>query len=217
MKKLLIFLLAITLFGCAESNADFKKLDEYFSSGENIEVRHNNFTEYFDYYVPSDVVEEDFEELSFYLKYNNSYLAFNINVPSIIASKYYNAYVLSDDGYFDENKLVYSYAGKYVNYADIETDFFFKIFRTDNEYILYLKSKDVCAYGYCVESDVIEASKKMLLIASEISIKNDLLINKYSSKDIIDYEKEAIELFDSKMPETGTINDLIVKDDDTIE
>lgn len=213
MKKLVIILIAICLFGCQNKNVEISKdLNDVFSNQEVFDIRRNNYSEFFDYYAPSDIYEVDGDYTYTCFEYQNSIINMNVNIPSIINNKYYANYKLIDEGYFDYSKLIYSKNDVLVN-SDLENiDYFVNLYQIDNYYFFYMKTLDVCLYAKTNITDLVDVAKKILILAKTVKVNRELVINTYSSKDVIDYEKKVIELFDTKMPENGVINDLIIED-----
>lgn len=216
MKKILVLLVTICLCGCQNINKNVNsELDVVFNNQNVIDVRRNNYTEYFDYYAPSDLYEIDSNETFVSFNYNKSLIDMNINIPSIINELYYSNYKLVDEGYFDYSKLIYSKNDKFINNESETIDFFVNLYKLDNMYFFYMKTNNICLYAKTNINDVVEVAKKMMILAKTVKVQKELVVNKYSSKDVIDYEKKVIELFDTKMPENGIINDLIITDSST--
>ena len=213
MKKITMFLLCLLLCGCASavhSNADFDAV--FADEGNEIKVRHNNYTNYIDYYLPSDVKELESQELSHVFMYNNSKMIMDLNVSGIINNRYYSDAVLQNEGFFDDSRQVYNRSSVYLNEENKQVEYLFNVYEYDEEYLLYLVSKDLVFYGYVDNEDLIPLSSKMLLMARSASIKNNDIISNFSSKEVIDYEKKQVSLFETIMPVNGQINDFLVDD-----
>jgi len=209
---LILILVLLILCGCTSYNKT-TSLDAVFENNTG-EYRQNNFSEYLDYYLPSDMLEEDFGFDHVTFSFNHNEVIMNVNIASVIASKYYVNYVLTDDGYFDNSKLIYSHQGTYINHDKQMVAYFYKVYSTDNYNLLYFKSSDLVFYGYCDDDNLIDMSEKIFNLAKSATVKTDSIISTYSTKDVIDYTKSQIDLFDVVLPNSGRIDDLIKDDKD---
>jgi len=210
VRKVLLVLIFFLLCGCNSYNKQ-TDLDAVFLDSTS-EYRQNNFSEYLDYYLPSDMIEEEFAYDHVVFNFDRNKVVMNIDIASVIANKYYKNYVLTDDGYFDQSKIVYSYSGSYTNHDKNDVKFFYKVYDGKDYNILYFKSENLTFYGYCFPKDLIDMTSKIYTLAKSASIKTDNIISKYSTKDVIDYSKTQIDLFDVIMPNSGRIDDLIKED-----
>ena len=103
MKRFFVLVIVLLLYGCANSNYEVNSsLNTLFSNSEPCEYRQNNFTNYMDYYAPSELLEGSFNTTSVTFTYNTALINMNINVQSIINDKYYIGIAMSDEGYIDE-------------------------------------------------------------------------------------------------------------------
>ena len=50
----------------------------------------------------------------------------------------------------------------------------------------------------------------MLLMARSALVRSEGIISAYSSKEVIDYEKQQVNLFETIMPVNGQINDFLI-------
>ena len=114
MKRVFLVFLCLVLCSCAVRGDLKSELDAVFSTaGTEEKIRHNNFTEYVDYYLPSDVSEETADRLSCILTYNRSRIIMDINISGIINERYYDELPLEVEGFFDESRAFYRKEGTY--------------------------------------------------------------------------------------------------------
>ena len=50
----------------------------------------------------------------------------------------------------------------------------------------------------------------MFTIARSVDLDEDLIINNYSDKNVVDYKKKQIDLFDSTRPTSGNLSELLI-------
>lgn len=213
MKKIIVFFVCVLLSACSYTTNIKSSIDEVFSiDSESIRYRRNNYTDYVDFYLPSDIQEYSSDKLSNIFTYNDSKIIMDINIPAILNTEYYPYRNISDEGFFDNNKLVYHKEGSYLDIEENAHNYFFNIYEYHKQYLLYFVSGELVFYGYCDENDLLQTCSKILLIAKSSQVKDSDIIANYSTKDVIDYEKKHINPFEKIMPVNGVINDFLVDD-----
>lgn len=213
MKKILLFLLCMILCGCTAADQDVSSLDRVFlSESEAMTIRRNNYTHYIDYYLPGDASELSSSDLAFVFQYNHSRIILDVNVSGIINERYYPDIPLSDEGFFDEEKLLYSRNSTFLNGEGKNEEYLFCVYSYDREYLICLSTRELILYGYADREDLIPVSSRMLLMARSASVRSEQIVSAYSSKEVIDYEKQQVNLFETIMPVNGQINDFLIGD-----
>lgn len=210
MKKVLLILICLILCSCSNNDSIETQLKSVFEDATNENVRTNNYTEYIEYYIPSDVNEVANDKLSYVFDIDGCGVIMNINISGIINKQYYEEDSLLDEGYFDENKLVYSYGGEYINGNDETVQYFVKAYEYERECMLYLVTNEVNLYGKCGKHEAKLVGEKMFKMAKACNVNEDRIINDFSSKDVIDYKKSTVNLFENIFPVEGRVEDLMV-------
>lgn len=211
MKKILVCLLAMLLCACANSNDIKTELDKVFVDDINTNnVRANNYTTYIEYYVPSDINEESAEALSYVFNVDGEKFIMNINISSILNTEYKQGNALIDDGFFNKDNLIYTHEGTFNNLNGNSISYFSNVYSKDNECIIYIVTSEVNMYGLCPIEKVDMLSKKMLQIAVCNNVHRNRIIEDFSKKDVIDYQKNAVNLFEKTYPESGRVEDLMI-------
>jgi len=214
MKKIILVLLCILLVSCQRSFDIKKDLNDLFLNEKDIELktRKNNYADYIDYYRPSDIFEIDSDDLSYSFKYNNSSMIMNINIAGIINNHFYNVYYQKDEGFFDHSKLIYERNDTY--FTEIEDEpFIYQLYQDNDDYLLYFATRYLIFYGLAKAEDIVPLTSKMLFLAKSSNVKEDLIVANYSSKDIIDYEKKQVNLFETTMPVSGKLDEFLIDND----
>ena len=216
MKKIIVLLLCIVMGGCASKTDIQNSLDAVFSEDTGTRFfRKNNYSNYIDYYVPSDTFEVKVDALSSSYEYSNARIVMNINVSGIIAAKYYPEKVFNDEGIFDSSRLVYERTGEYLNSDEEYNPYRYQVYEYEDRYLAYFLSRDLVLYGYCDGYDLTGLSSKILTIVKSADVKRDDVAASFSSKDVIDYEKKQVNLFETIMPVNGNINDFLITPEDS--
>ena len=211
MKKLIVFLICITLFGCAAKEDLSKDLDKVFSNDQVEEkVRRNSYSHYLDYYLPSDINELEGDMLTNYFTYNDSRFIMDVNISGIVNDRYYPDENIDNEGFFDEGRLVYTHKGVYRDNEGLDHEYLYDVYGYEDHYLTYFVSKDLIFYGYAMEGDVVALSSRILLMAKGTTVREDDVAAGYSLKNEIDYEKKQVNLFETIMPVNGNVNDLVI-------
>ena len=206
--------LLLLLCGCKtiENNSLNNTLDdilETFSDVKNYRI--NNFLEYYSYYLPSDMSEETADSDSIVLKYNDSRIIMNLNIANIVNSKYYHSSIV-DEGFFDDQYLVYKKNGTYKNQEDINKVYILKVYSYKDLYALQFVTSDMNYYGSVEKNEIDEVIKHLLIVAKNTSVDNETIVKDFSNKDVIDYKKKQINLFDTSMPTSGELTEILIDD-----
>lgn len=211
MKKLIIIFVCVLLVSCSSSLNLKVSIDDVFAIESNaMKLRRNNYSDYVDYYLPSDVYEYSADKLSNVFSYNDSKIIMDINIPGIINSEYYSFRNIADEGFFDNNKLVYHKDSTFVDMEGNIHNYFLNIYEYRKQYLVYFVSRDLVFYGYSNETDLVQLCSKIMLIAKSSKVKNEDVVANFSTKEVIDYQKKQINLFEKIMPVNGDIRDFMV-------
>ena len=214
MKKIVLIFLLIFITACSQQEND-SLLDNINSLLNNVETiatsYPNNTLEYFAYYLPSDMKENEFDQNNLVLNYLDNEIIVNLNINDIINQEYYPNQYLNDVSSFDENKLIYSKEGTYKTIKKDEKNYIYKLYKSDDVYLIKLVSTDLIYLVRC-KTNIEEITRHLFTIAKSININSELIIDDYSDKNVIDYKKKQIDLFDITKPVNGNLEELLITD-----
>lgn len=212
MKRSILFIcLLVVLSACAYKDDEQSALKSALSIEiDKINVRENNSLTFYSYYVPSDMAVLDQKGNIAIMEYDGDKIVMNLNIASIINKEYYEENKLNDDGFFDDDKLIYEHEGKYLSSHDHLIDYFFKAYGYDGQYLLHLMSENINMYASCDIYNLKPVAEKMLFVAKTIDVDEDDVVSEYSSKEVIDYQKKQVNLFDLVVPENGKLEELLL-------
>ena len=212
MKKIILLLLCLLLCGCAPLViAEPTSFDGAFVSDKDyMRLRRNQYTTYYEYYLPSDMSIFDSDSLSTVLYYNESKIIMNVNISGILNNYYYGDTLPENEGFFDGNKLVYHREDTYLNIDNNEERYSVDIYDYDDKYFVYMLNNEVLIYAICEKCDIEPLCSRLLLILKTVNINEKYVREDYSRRDIIDYEKKQVNLFETIKPVNGNVNDLMV-------
>ena len=203
------------LCGCMDqSDLESKLPDAFAAESDVMAIRRNNYTDYIDYYLPSDMQEFDCNEISHVFVYNKSKLIMDINISGIINAKYYSDIIVNDEGFFDPDKLYFAQESSFMKADETEHPYLCKIYSYEEGYLLYFVCEDAIFYGYVNGEDLLPLCSRVLLIAKSLKVDNEDIIADFSFKDVIDYQKKPVNLFETIMPVNGNINEFLIGQND---
>lgn len=212
MKRLFVVLLLVMMCGCASNKDINTELDSLLSDTNKIVSNHpNNSLEYYDYYLPSDMGEVSFDQESLVLSYLDNKIVINININDVVNNKYYPEQYLINSSLLDQNKLVYSKSGKYLTIKDIERDYILNLYQNNDYYVIELITSDL-TYITSSKAYIKDIAKHLFTIAKSVDLDEELIIADYSDKNIVDYKKKQIDLFDSTRPTSGDLSEMLIGD-----
>lgn len=214
MKKILILLLCLLLSSCSLLNTlDITNLEDVFSRDqEYLKIRRNEYSDYYEYYLPSDMVIYSYESLSSVMQYNDSKIIANINISGILNNRYYGDSMIQNEGYFDSSKLVFQKESFLLNMDEEEVEYKAYVYDYGDKYFVYLISKDITIYSYANRNDIVPVCSRLLLFMKSVSVNETYIMEDFSNRDVIELEKKQLNLFETVRPVNGVVNDMMVDD-----
>ncbi len=212
MKKILISLVLILL--CACSTNDETITNDITSLLNNLDSlstnRANNSLDYYSYYLPSDMGQID-NLNSEVLTYIDSKIIMSLNVKEIVNSEYYSDEYMKSNGLFNQDYLIYTNSGQYTTINNETKDYVYRLYKKDLMYVIELDTSDLSFIAYS-KNYIVDITRHLFIICKSVSVDSELVLSTYSSKDVVDYQKKQIDLFDSVKPSSGSLSDLLTND-----
>ena len=212
MKKILLLLCLLLLSACAQVSAENipASLDEVFShdSDENRYIL-NNRTAYFTYYLPTDMEEKEYGDIYCLFERGDSSILMNVNIGGIISAEYYGRSLL-DDGFFDMKDLVYTHTGQFLGIDGEKKLYSYRVFRIEEEYYSTFDSRALRIYGVSSLEGLKDMSFHILQLARTTSVKEEDVVEDFSNKSVIDYQKKEVDLFEKIVPSNGVLEELLI-------
>lgn len=210
MRKIFCFILIFCLVGCSQPSQSFQeRLESALLNANEVEaVSPGNRKGFYSYYIEPSVGRIDSNISSNIFEKGNVKFVMNLNVSNIINSKYYSDAMI-DSNTVTKKDLLFSINGKYVDYLGKEYDYNCDVYQFDNLYYLSFISKYMNFYTVGSQTDLITVAQEMLKISKTIEVSEDEIISHYSSKETIEYKKEALQLFEVIVPENGRVDEML--------
>ena len=211
MKRFLLAVICLLLCSCMNLSDLQQPLNDAFAlESDSSAIRRNNYTNYADYYLPSDVQEYECNEISHIFVFDRSKIIMNLNIAGIINARYYSNVRIGDEGFFDNSKLFFQREGGFHKTDETEYPYLCKIYSYEDEYLLYFVCEDAIFYAFACEEDLVPLCSRILLIAKSMNVNHEDIVADFSFKDVIDYQKKQVNLFETIMPVNGNINDFLI-------
>ncbi len=206
MKKVLVLCLLVFLCGCqtvTDLDATITETIDLLESLETVKSA-NNDKGYYAYYVPpgvSNLVSED--TYNIFVIAGNKVLM-NLDIADIISNEYYSDSV-SADVIYGMADIVYERSDEMLDTAYVLSVYDYG----EDHYLIDLDINDVHLVALIYIDYIPEVLYNMFVIGLSVETDATLVINDFSSLDIVDYHQETVDLFEIIVPQDGRVEELI--------
>ncbi len=205
MKKVLVCFLLVLLCACQSVTDVNAAIEETIDRLESVSVMPaNNDKGYYSYYVPPGVNNLVSKDTYNIFTVSGNKVLMNLDVAYIISNEYYSDTLSTYD--------LYGYADIIYESEDEMSDIAYTLSvydYGDDYYLIWLAINDVHLVALISINYIPEVLYNMFVIGLSVETDHELVINDFSSLDIIDYEQEAVDLFEVIVPQDGLLEELI--------
>ena len=208
-KTFCILLIILILCGCSSISQDdcISKLNTYFENYQYSDSKHgtNNNTSYYNFYLPSDIQEIEYEDSFHHFIFNLSDFVMNLNVNYILCDKVFNKpaddpfSLLSTYSIYERDNLQSESSEKYK----------FCLYKIDDKYLFSLYTNKLYFFGKTDLNEIEELINHLFIINNSTKLDYDRIIDSYYLGTTIDFTQENFDLFDSYVNSSGLLSDLI--------
>lgn len=186
-------------------NKSISKLDNILSNYQtNDKYTTNNNTEYYSFYLPTDISEIEYDNIFHHLVFNCSDFMMNLNINAILANDIFEG--LNDDPYsFLSLYQIYSSDDN----ADSNEFYKFSLYDVNGDYLFSYYSDKLSFFGRTTLFDAPELARHLRVIDDSLVLDASKVIDDYYSGTTIDFSKEQINLFDTYHSVEGNLSDLL--------
>lgn len=206
MKKFFVCILVLLLTGCYSTSDINNEISSAFSELSNREfnLRHSNYKDYYAFYLPRSISNIKSEDTFNVFSFNDHMIVLNLDIATIINEKYYTSVTNAKEFIFDDEYLVYS------DYNIFYDDYYRLNVYEYNDYFLIKLNMNGVNMMSCIKLPLVkDVLMNMLIIAHSVEIDEKAVVENYSAKDVIDYTKEQVDLFEIIVPKDGRLEELI--------
>ena len=210
MKKFLVLLLLVCLIGC---NKEPSSLDLRVDEAINRALEEKNHIakykdKYLSYYVDPSIGRIEASSTSHVFDLDGNKFVMNLDVSNVINESLFE---LKENNIDIESFITRS--GVYTNYEGVEEPYTIDVYRNEGVYLLLFNTNYLNFYSYTNEINCPLLVEEMMSIAKSVVINKKTVINDFNIKEIITYQPSYLDLFEEKIPENGSVEELIKEDD----
>ena len=199
--------------GCHEVTDITKAIDDTFAliESQDIDLKANHEKDYYAYYLPSGITNIESTDTYNILSTTSADIIVNIDIDKIIKDAYYSDVENVADVYaLNEAYITKSGSVKGIAYE-------LSVYNYNDKYLIELFINNADIITLVDQNNIDNVLYDMLIVGMSISTNNDLVINDFSSRDVIDYHQEAVDLFEIVIPKDGRLDELIKPNQNVVE
>ena len=208
-KRIIILLVCfICLCGCQVSKDNLisdldKILDD--ATVASISSKVNMNKGFMSYYLQPSIGRKESNATNSVFTICGNDVIMNIDVSSIVSQKYYAS---SSDirNIGSMGNEIFTKKGVFISSTDLVRDYQYRLFElNDAEYGIILQTSNIIMISVVSLGDVYNVSSEMMTLIRSCRVDEEAVVSAYSQKELINYQKETLEIFDKVYPESGTL------------
>ena len=162
------------------------------------------------YYLQPSIGKMESSQTNSVFKMYGNLVILNIDVASVISRKYYTTVQLNDLRQLDAfENMVFEKEGSFPTATNIVRNYRYRLYQVSNkEYGILLQTSNLMCVALVPIGDVLNVTTDMFLLVRSARIDEEAVVSAYSQKELINYEKETLDLFDKLYPDEGLLIDL---------
>ena len=219
MKKTLLTIgLILLLTGCTTltQNSVRSEISSRLSQARDLEltmVQNYNKASY-SYYLPPSIGRRESNASSTVLISQNTNILMNLDIVSVLSDKFYAAETTDLlRTYLQKSIPVYAKKGTYRSIDNKEVAYNATVFQVDNlNYLISLQTKYFLFSAIAPFPLAPQLFFDMMVVARTATVDTQEIILLFSNREIINYQKETLDIFSQLAPESGKVIDMISPD-----
>jgi len=162
------------------------------------------------YYLQPSIGKMESSQTNSVFKMYDNLVVLNIDVAAVISKKYYTTVQLNNLRQLDAfENLVFEKEGSFPTATNIVRNYRYRLYQVSNkEYGILLQTSNLICVALVPIGDVLNVTTDMFLLVRSVRVDEDAVVSAYSQKELINYEKETLDLFDKLYPDEGLLIDL---------
>lgn len=210
MKQFLICLIAIGLVGCSSTAIPLQDevKAELEMANETQAIDGDNRKDFYSYYTEPSIGKISSSPSSNVFAKGGIRFVMNLNVSKIINLEYY-ADALTINDVSSTQHLLFSIEGQYSDVALNIYEYKCDVYQYDSITMVLMTTQFMDFYAIGSEREIASVVGDMLRIAKTVKVNQSKIITAYSSKEAVQYKKEALNLFEVAVPENGRVDEMI--------
>ena len=197
----------ITLEAC------LNKLNEFFVNYKYSDNTHgvNNNTNYYSFYLPSDIQELEYDDSYHHFVFNNCDFVMNLNINYILCEQVFSE--SPDDPFATlSTYAIYEYDNMF---SETNDKYKFCLYKIDDKYFFSLYTNKLSFFGSTNINEIDELINHLFILNNSTVIDYDKIIDDYYLGTTIDYSQPQLELFNNYIRPSGLLSDIVEKQEET--
>lgn len=213
MRKYLIVLI-VFLSGCSMSGVSMTQQVEssvsFVNSLPAVELRNQN-SPFYSYYLPRNIGKRSANQFSATLVSHEQEMILSLDVASIIMNRYYRVQLGGQlRKLYGTQKALLVKNGSFKDPLGVLNDYRIVILPlTDDLVMVYAQSNQFLVSSILPKSKIQPVLTDMMIILRSAKAKSNDIVNLFSNKVVVDYNRISRELLEFIAPESGTIVDML--------
>lgn len=211
-KYLIVFIIFIS--GCSMSGVSLNQQIEdsiaFVSSQPIIDVRNNNSPLY-SYYLPRNVGKRSSNQLAATIVTYDEEVVLSLDIASIIMTRFYRVQLAgqlrplygTQNALVNKNFSLKDSVGSTSDYRIVVLPFL------DDQYMVYVQNQAFLISALIPKTKIQPVLTDMLIILRSAKSQSNDIVNLFSNKVVVDYNRISKELIQFIAPESGTIVDML--------
>ncbi|MFV0479824.1 MAG: hypothetical protein ACK5LZ_04570 [Anaerorhabdus sp.] len=216
LRKIVGLICVFLLMGCSVNASSLENqltvsLEDISS---RVSVSPNNRKEFYSYYIEPSVGRREIGKTYNIFVKNGVEFLMNLNVSSIINELHYSQ-TANETEIETALTVWFNKSGSYIDYTGVTFDYECWIYNSQGTYYAIMNTEYMTFYASGSQQEMTIVVPEMLKIAKTILVNEESVVTSYFSKEVIEYEREQLQLYDVMIPENGRIEEMMV--DGTID
>jgi hypothetical protein len=211
-KYLIVFILFIS--GCSVSGVSLtQQIDEsvaFVSIQPKIEIQNQNSPLY-SYYLPRNLGKRSSNQLSATLISHDEEIVLSLDIASIIMNRFYRIQLAGQlRPLYGTDHAIATKNGSFKEINGTTTDYRIVVLPfTEDQWMVYVQSQDFLVSALLPKAKIQPILTDMLIVLRNAKAQSNDVVNLFSNKVVVDYDRISKELIEFIAPESGTIVDML--------
>jgi hypothetical protein len=209
---LIVFILFIS--GCSVSGVSLNQQVDasvvFVSSQPEIQLRNNN-TKLYSYYLPRNIGKRSSNQLAATLISHDEEIVLSLDIASIIMNRFYRVQLAGQlRPLYGSQQAIVIKNGSFKESNGMMSDYRIVVMKlSDDRYMTYVQNRNFLVSAILPKAKVQPVLTDMLIILRSAKAQSNDIVNLFSNKVVVDYNRISRELIEFIAPESGTIVDML--------
>jgi hypothetical protein len=182
----------------------------FVSSQPEIQLRNNN-TKLYSYYLPRNIGKRSSNQLAATLISHDEEIVLSLDIASIIMNRFYRVQLAGQlRPLYGSQQAIVIKNGSFKESNGMMSDYRIVVMKlSDDRYMTYVQNRNFLVSAILPKAKVQPVLTDMLIILRSAKAQSNDIVNLFSNKVVVDYNRISRELIEFIAPESGTIVDML--------